>query len=99
MTEQPNYPVNNITNPSPGFSEALHKDYNHEMDWLWLAERLQCIEERIYCLERALYINPKSSRARQALERLEPIHRRRKQQPKKTEPHFWGILFGNAPSK
>ena len=71
-----------ITQPAPGvstpalstsserFAVAVRKNSNLELDWLWLATQVTRDAERRYCLERALYINPRSDAARQALAKL-----------------------------
>jgi hypothetical protein len=55
---------------SPILAEALRHPSNREADWLHLATRLAHISERRFCLRYALYINPHSEVARQALEAL-----------------------------
>jgi len=46
------------------FAQALRDDSNLEMDWLWLATKVQTDGQRAYCLRRALRINPRSALAR-----------------------------------
>ncbi|MBZ0275850.1 MAG: hypothetical protein K8I60_06885, partial [Anaerolineae bacterium] len=41
-----------------------------EVAWMWLASAVESLDERRECLENALRINPKNTRAREALERL-----------------------------
>jgi len=52
------------------FAQALHKNSNLELDWLWCAANMTRDIERRYCLTRAIEINPHSSLARSALAKL-----------------------------
>ncbi|HEX2913243.1 MAG TPA: hypothetical protein VH186_20745 [Chloroflexia bacterium] len=52
------------------FNEAVQDGWNTEMDWLWLATKVNLDAQRKYCLERALAINPQSQMARKALKTL-----------------------------
>ena len=45
------------------FAQALRDDSNLEMDWLWLATKVQTDGQRAYCLRRAIRINPQSALA------------------------------------
>ncbi len=56
--------------PSQLFFEAKRDGWNLEMDWLWLASKLENDIERAYCYESVLYINPKSVIAKQELQSL-----------------------------
>ena len=49
--------------PDDLFAQALREDSNLEMDWLWLATKVQTESQRAYCLRRALRINPRSALA------------------------------------
>lgn len=49
------------------FQQALHENFNLELDWLWLATQVTRDYERVYCLQRALWINPHSELAAHGL--------------------------------
>jgi hypothetical protein len=51
-------------------AQAFRDDSNLEMDWLWLATRVESNWLRRYCLQRALLINPYSTLAKRGLARL-----------------------------
>lgn len=70
MKNQPIYPENNVTSPSPLFKSALIEDYNRALDWLWVESKVTRLEERLYCLRRALYISPDSDKLRRDLDKL-----------------------------
>lgn len=55
---------------SPLFAEAVARNSNLEMDWLWTAEQVTRVHEKRSALERALYINPHNQRTARALRRL-----------------------------
>jgi len=51
-------------------AQAFRDDSSLEMDWLWLATKVESSWLRRYCLQRALLINPHSALARRGLARL-----------------------------
>lgn len=55
---------------SPVLASAVEDGSNLEMDWLWLATKVEAGNERRYCLLRALAINPASEIARRELQSL-----------------------------
>src|SRR4051794_1179218 len=55
---------------SPLLAAAVEDGSNLEMDWLWLATKVEAGNERRYCLLRALAINPASEIARRELHSL-----------------------------
>jgi len=59
-------------------------DADNELAWMWLASAVESVSERRACLERALEINPDNTRAREALNRLEPAPRRTAEPPRRT---------------
>lgn len=61
--------------------QVVAADADNELAWMWLASAVDSISERRACLERALAINPNNTRAREALNRLEPA-----QTPRRTTP-------------
>ena len=67
---QPRYPENTVVNPSAILADAIRQDYNHVMDWLWVAEKVTTDNEREYCLRRALYIDPTSTRVQLAVRNM-----------------------------
>lgn len=52
------------------FMEGLRENSNLEMDWLWLANRVEDAGQQRYCFRRALAINPESRLAQRGLARL-----------------------------
>jgi hypothetical protein len=52
------------------FNQAVQEGWNLELDWLWLATRVTLKAQQQYCFEQALFINPNSQSAKQALKRL-----------------------------
>jgi WD40-like Beta Propeller Repeat len=52
--------------------QVVAVDADNELAWMWLASAVESVTERRACLERALQINPNNTRAREALNRLEP---------------------------
>ena len=62
--------------PPPGappaglFMQAIYDDSNLEMDWLWLATKVNSNSQRRYALLRALRINPRSGPAKRGLAQL-----------------------------
>jgi hypothetical protein len=58
------------TDPADELAQAFRDDSNLEMDWLWLATRVESNWLRRYCLQRALLINPHSALARRGLGQL-----------------------------
>lgn len=56
---------------------------DHEVAWMWLASVSESLQERRTCLERAIAINPKNTRAQEALRQLDAIMPRQgaRQQP------------------
>jgi len=51
-------------------AQVLRDDSNLEMDWLWLATKVESNWLRRYCLQRALLINPHSALAKRGLAQL-----------------------------
>ncbi|MAS37076.1 MAG: hypothetical protein CL610_23960 [Anaerolineaceae bacterium] len=52
--------------------QVVAADPRNELAWMWLASAVDSIDERRTCLENALRINPNNTRAREALDRLQP---------------------------
>lgn len=52
------------------FMEGLRENSNLEMDWLWLASKIDDAGKQRYCFRRALAINPESRLAQRGLARL-----------------------------
>ena len=92
MNGKVNYPENTVANPSLIFTSALIEDYNHEMDWLWVATKVTRVDERAYCLRRALYITPGSHRVRRAMDDLLHERRRRMRSASTQKPFFRRLM-------
>lgn len=58
-------------NTTAAFNQAITEGWNHETDWLWLANRVQRIEQQAVCFKRVLYINPANSKAKSHLKKLQ----------------------------
>lgn len=58
--------------------QVVAADADNELAWMWLASAVESITERRACLQRALEINPNNTRAREALNRLEPAQTARR---------------------
>ncbi len=52
------------------FERVLEIQDDNELGWMWMASVVESVEERRVCLENVLDINPRSARARKALEQL-----------------------------
>jgi hypothetical protein len=64
-------PAIDLALASAQFCAAQRNCSNLEMDWLWLATRVDDGAEQRYCYLRALQINPHSELAREGLRRLD----------------------------
>lgn len=51
-------------------SQAVERQPNHELAWLWLAGAVSNLDERRACLERVLTLNPDNAMAKQGLAQL-----------------------------
>lgn len=54
------------------FAQALREQWDSEMDWLWLAVKVEQADQLIICLENALRLNPDNENTRQQLRALTP---------------------------
>lgn len=53
--------------------QVVTSNPNNEVAWMWLASVAESLQERRSCLERALRINPRNSRAQEALRQLDAV--------------------------
>ncbi|MCI0714143.1 MAG: hypothetical protein L0154_28560 [Chloroflexi bacterium] len=53
------------------FTQAVHEQWTSEMDWLWLAAKVERTDQLIVCLENALRLNPNNENTQQQLRALQ----------------------------
>ena len=53
--------------------QVVENDRNNEIAWMWLASTLDNLQERREALEEALRVNPRNTRAQEALKQLDAI--------------------------
>lgn len=77
--------------------QVVTSNPDNEVAWMWLASVAESLQERRACLERALRINPRNSRAQEALRQLDavaprpgarPQPARRMEEPRRTNPMY-----------
>ena len=49
------------------FAKAVRENWTSEMDWLWLASKVERDDQLIICLRHALKLNPDNENTRQQL--------------------------------
>jgi parallel beta-helix repeat protein len=59
-----------LSSASRIFAAIINQDPGNETAWLWMAASITDREKQRYCLQRAIQINPKNERARNALAQL-----------------------------
>lgn len=59
-----------LSSASRIFAAIINQDPGNETAWLWMAATITDREKQCYCLQRAIQINPKNERAREALAQL-----------------------------
>lgn len=53
------------------FAKAVRENWTSEMDWLWLASKVERDDQLIICLKHALELNPDNENTQQQLNMLQ----------------------------
>ena len=84
--------MSSIHHPTALFNQAIKENWNHETDWLWLANQVSLVEQQAVCLERALFINPTNCETERTLKML---HRQMPQEQTQSFPVRVGQATGS----